>query len=59
MRTLWRELVNIVRGIAAELTDQRAYQQHLAAHGVTHSPEQWRRFQDELWAEKSRRVKCC
>jgi len=41
------------------LSDQNAYRRHLAAHGAVHSPEEWRRFQDEHWAAKSRRGRCC
>ena len=55
----FKELMTAVRGILGELSDQNAYQRHLAAHGRTHSPEEWRRFQDEHWAAKSRRGRCC
>jgi hypothetical protein len=59
MRAFWRDLLGILRGVAAELSDQAAYQRHLAAHGAPHSPEEWRRFQDEHWAAKVRRGRCC
>jgi hypothetical protein len=46
-------------GVISELSDQNAYQRHLAAHGAIHSPEEWRRFQDEHGAAQSRRARCC
>jgi hypothetical protein len=54
-----REFWKIVRGIVDELTDRNAYVRHLAAHGVEHSGEEWRRFQDAHWAAKCRRGRCC
>jgi hypothetical protein len=59
MRSFLQAFADIVRGIVAELTDQNAYRRHLAAHGATHSGEEWRRFQDEHWRGKSRRGRCC
>ena len=55
MTAFFRALVQIVSGVVAELSDQNAYKRHLAAHGTEHSPDEWRRFQDEHWAAKSRR----
>jgi hypothetical protein len=54
---LLRRWVRIISGIIAELSDQNAYQRHLAAHGTSHSPEAWRNFQDER--AKSPRARCC
>lgn len=54
-----RRFFEILRGILDELTDQSAYRRHLAAHGVTDSPEEWRRFSDERWKAKSTRARCC
>jgi hypothetical protein len=54
-----RKLFEILRGIVAELSDQNAYRRYLVAHGVTHSPDAWRAFQDEHWRAKSRRGRCC
>jgi hypothetical protein len=59
MSVRWRTLVNIIKGILAELTDQTAYQRHLEAHGTVHSAEAWRRFQDEHGQARARRPKCC
>jgi len=54
-----RRLLEILRGILAELSDQNAYRRYLVAHGVTDSPTAWRAFQDEHWLAKSRRGRCC
>ena len=59
MSALWRKLVQVVRGILDELSDQNAYRRHLAAHGAVDCPQEWRRFQDEHWAAKARRGRCC
>ncbi len=59
MKNALRNLAAIVRGILDELTDQRAYQLHLDAHGVVHSPDEWRRFCDAQWLARSRRGRCC
>jgi hypothetical protein len=51
--------LRILRGLAHELSDQRAYAQHLQAHGRTHSAAEWRRFSDERLKAKFGRPKCC
>jgi len=42
-----------------ELADENAYQRHLAAHGLTHSGEEWRRFSELHLRAKYSRAKCC
>jgi hypothetical protein len=59
MIALFRALLHNVAGVIAELADQNAYRRHLAAHGVAHSADEWRRFQDEHWQAKARRGRCC
>jgi hypothetical protein len=59
MRAFFRALAHFMSGVISELSDQNAYQRHLAAHGAIHSPEEWRRFQDEHGAAQSRRARCC
>ena len=59
MRAFFRGVLDALYGIIAEISDQNAYRRHLAAHGAVHSPEQWRRFQDEHAAANSRRARCC
>ena len=59
MKIFVKAVAKIISGIVAELSDQNAYHRHLAAHGAIHSPEQWRRFQDEHAAANSRRARCC
>ena len=39
-------LLEILKGIVAELSDQNAYQRYLTAHGESDCPAAWRRFQD-------------
>jgi hypothetical protein len=46
-------------GLAAELADEQAYARHLEAHGLTHSPSEWRRFSDQHLARKFGQAKCC
>ena len=59
MRAFFRAVAQLVSGVVSELSDQNAYQRHLAAHGAVHSPEEWRRFQDQHAAAQSRRARCC
>ena len=54
-----KKLLDIVIGLLRELSDENAYQRHLAAHGSSHSPEEWRRFCDCRFQAKYRRAKCC
>ena len=49
----------VLRGLLDELTDQRAYRCHLAAHGRVHSPQEWRHFCDEHYKSKGARASCC
>lgn len=49
----------LIRALFGELSDQNAYARHLAAHGRTHSPAEWRRFSDERLKAKYARAKCC
>jgi len=51
--------LHIIRGIIAELSDETRYQRHLEHHNKTHSPAEWRRFQDEQWQARQRRGRCC
>jgi len=59
MTAFFKAVAQIISGIVAEISDQNAYRRHLVAHGAVHSPEQWRRFQDEHAAASSRRPRCC
>jgi hypothetical protein len=59
MIAFFRAVAQIVSGVVAELSDQNAYRRHLQAHGTVHSPDEWRRFQDEHAAGNSRRARCC
>jgi len=59
MIAFFRAVAQIVSGVVAELSDQNAYRRHLQAHETVHSPDEWRRFQDEHAAANSRRARCC
>ena len=53
--TFFRRVLELLR----EISDQTAYQRHLAARGTTHSGPEWRKFCDERFAAKYKRAKCC
>ena len=55
MRRFWR----LMHAILRELADENAYERHLAAHGTTHSGDEWRRFSEERLRAKYQRAKCC
>jgi hypothetical protein len=55
MRSFW----NILVGILREIADENAYERHLAAHGRSHSGEEWKIFCDQRLRAKYSRAKCC
>jgi hypothetical protein len=55
MRVVWRIIVGILR----EISDESAYERHLAQHGRHHSGEEWRRFCEERLHQKYARARCC
>ncbi len=54
-----RGFLRIVMGVLRELSDENAYRRHLAAHGVPHSGDEWRRFSEHRFKAKYARAKCC
>lgn len=54
-----RSVCKLVLELLRELADQNAYARHLAAHGVEHSPDEWRKFFDDRARSKYERAKCC
>ncbi len=58
MKLLW-SFWSVVRELLGELSDENAYRRHLAAHGRTHSPAEWRRFSDDHLRAQYVRAKCC
>jgi hypothetical protein len=54
-----RRFLSLVLATLREIGDENAYERHLAAHGVSHSAEEWRRFCDERWVANSKRARCC
>jgi len=54
-----RRLGAFVLALLRELSDENAYQRHLAARGRAHSPEEWRHFSEHHLRAKYTRAKCC
>jgi hypothetical protein len=54
-----RQLWQILKGIARELSDESAYERHLAAHNTVHSGAEWRRFSEARMKRKYSNAKCC
>ena len=54
-----RRLGSLLLGLLRELSDENAYQRHLAAHGRAHSGEEWRHFTEHRLRAKYARAKCC
>ncbi|HEY1239336.1 MAG TPA: hypothetical protein VGF16_02215 [Bryobacteraceae bacterium] len=57
--TTLRRVAEAVMALLRELSDENAYQRHLAAHGRAHSPEEWRHFSEHHLQAKYTRAKCC
>ena len=55
----FRQFGRTILAILRELADENAYKRHLAAHGRTNSPEEYRRFQSAHFRAKYQRAKCC
>jgi hypothetical protein len=56
---LLRHFMHGIADLLREISDQNAYARHLAARGIEHSGEEWRRFSDERFRTKYRKAKCC
>lgn len=54
-----KRIFQLLLGLLREIGDENAYARHLAAHGVIHSGQEWRRFSEERMAAKYARAKCC
>jgi hypothetical protein len=52
-------IVNYLKSLARELSDETAYARHLSNHSVPHSAEEWRRFSDARLRRKYQQGKCC
>ena len=55
MKTFFR----LVMGLLRELSDENAYERHLAGLGIAHSGAEWRKFSEERLRAKYMRAKCC
>ena len=49
----------LVYALLKELSDETAYQRHLATHGLKHSGEAWRHFSAERFRTRFVRPRCC
>lgn len=54
-----RSVVRLTWRLLRELSDESAYERHLAHHGRTHSAEEWRRFSEDRLKAKYQRARCC
>ena len=55
----WRRVRWFVGELLRELSDEKAYARHLAAHGKQHSGEEWRLFCEERLRAKYSTPRCC
>jgi Selenoprotein, putative len=58
MKTV-HKLLRFLHQLARELSDENAYQRHLAWHRRVHSPDEWKAFSDDRLARKYQNGKCC
>ncbi len=59
-RMTWiRSVVRLTWRLLRELSDESAYERHLAHHGRPHSAEEWRRFSECRLKAKYQRARCC
>ena len=54
-----KKLLWFLRTLARELSDESAYERHLAWHQRVHSREEWKAFSDARLARKYQNGKCC
>jgi hypothetical protein len=54
-----KKLLRFLRTLVRELSDESAYQRHLAWHHRVHSREEWKAFSDARMARKYQNGKCC
>jgi hypothetical protein len=54
-----RAFFGLILTLLRELADENAYHRHLAAQGLVHSAEEWRKFADQRLRAKYARAKCC
>jgi hypothetical protein len=54
-----KKLLWFLRSLARELSDESAYERHLAWHQRVHSREEWQTFCDARLRRKYQNGKCC
>jgi hypothetical protein len=57
--TRLRTFASLLLALLRELSDENAYERHLAALGREHSREEWQKFSDQRLRAKFFRAKCC
>ncbi len=55
LRAVWK----VVRGLMAELADERAYGRYLEARGERATGAGWRKFSEARMRAKYERPRCC
>ncbi len=59
IRNYLRIIGRLISALVGELSDEGPYARHLAAGGLVHSAEEWRRFSDARHRARFTRPKCC
>ncbi len=54
-----KKLLSFLRSLARELSDESAYERHLAWHQRVHSRKEWQVFCDARLRRKYQNGKCC
>lgn len=54
-----RTVARLAWRLLRELSDESAYERHLAHHGLAHSAGEWRRFSEGRLQARYQRAKCC
>lgn len=54
-----RGFLRVLVALLRELGDESAYARHLATHGRTHSPAEWRHFSEGRLRRKYQQGRCC
>ena len=50
---------SLILELLRELSDENAYRRRLAAHGRTHSRQEWQKFSNARLLARYLRPKCC
>jgi hypothetical protein len=53
------KLLQAIRNLIRELSDEAAYERHLQVSGRIHSAQEWQSFIDRRYRRKYQNAKCC